>query len=108
MANNKTDCENRAKITAEAQKAIDAIDPVLSNSNAQATDLRKALDLAKTTLNTIKKDPHHLLLDFDAVLQGYSVNRNRCGSRRSDGDGLGACSCTGGTVGCFCIISPSD
>jgi hypothetical protein len=60
MPNNKTDCVKKAEIDAEAQKAIDAIDPVLSNSNAPATDLRKALDLAKTTLNTIKNDPHHL------------------------------------------------
>ena len=60
MANNKTDCVKKAEIDAEAQKAIDAIDPVLSNSNAQATDLQKALKLAKDTLNVIKSDPHHL------------------------------------------------
>lgn len=60
MANNKTDCENKAKITTEAQNAINAIAPVLANSNAPATDLRKALDLANTTLNVIRNDPHHL------------------------------------------------
>ncbi len=60
MANNKTDCVNKPKIDAEAQQAIDAIGPVLANSNAPATDLRKALDLANTTLKTIKNDPHHL------------------------------------------------
>ena len=60
MANNKTDCVKKATIDQEAQKAIDAIGPVLANSNAAATDLRKALDLANTTLKTIKNDPHHL------------------------------------------------
>lgn len=60
MANNKTDCENKAKITAEAQQAIDAIDPVLAAANPSSDDLKKALNLARTTLNAIKSDPHHL------------------------------------------------
>lgn len=60
MANNKTDCVNKPKIDAAAQQALDAIDPVLTNANAPATDLRKALDLAKATLTTIRNDPHHL------------------------------------------------
>jgi hypothetical protein len=60
MANNKTDCVKKAEINAKAQKAIDAIGPILKDSNAPATDLRKALDLANTTLNVIKSDPHHL------------------------------------------------
>ncbi len=60
MANNKTDCVKKATIDAEAQQAIDAIDPVLANSNAQATDLQKALKLARDALATIKSDPHHL------------------------------------------------
>ena len=60
MANNKTDCVKKATIDAEAQKAIDAADPVLQNTNAPATDLRKALQLARDTLNVIRSDPHHL------------------------------------------------
>jgi hypothetical protein len=60
MANNKTDCENKAKITAEAQQAIDAIGPVLAAANPSTDDLKKALNLANTTLNAIKSDPHHL------------------------------------------------
>jgi hypothetical protein len=60
MANNKTDCVKKAGIDAEAQKAIDAIDSVLANSNTQATDLQKALKLASDTLKVIKSDPHHL------------------------------------------------
>lgn len=60
MANNKTDCENKAKITAKAQQAIDAIDPVLAVANPSTDDLKKALNLARTTLNDIKSDPHHL------------------------------------------------
>ena len=60
MANNKTDCENKAKITAEAQKTIDTIDPVLAAANPSAADLKKALNLAKDTLTVIRNDPHHL------------------------------------------------
>ena len=60
MANNTTPCVKKATIDQEAQKAIDAIGPVLANSNAPATDLRKALDLANTTLKVIRSDPHHL------------------------------------------------
>ena len=60
MANSTTDCVKKAKIDAEAQQAIDAIGPVLANSEAPSTDLRKALDLANTTLKVIRSDPHHL------------------------------------------------
>jgi hypothetical protein len=60
MANNATPCVKKATIDQQAQKAIDAIDPVLANPNAPATDLRKALDLAKTTLKTLRSDPHRL------------------------------------------------
>lgn len=45
---------------ATAQKAIDEIAPVLANSDAPATDLRKALDLANTTLKALRSDPHRL------------------------------------------------
>ena len=60
MANSTTPCVKKATIDAEAQKAIDAIDPVLSNLSAPATDLRKALDLANTTLKALRSDPHRL------------------------------------------------
>lgn len=60
MANNTTPCVKKATIDQEAQQAIDAIAPVLANSNPQAADLLKALKLANATLQTIKSDPHHL------------------------------------------------
>ena len=60
MANDKTDCVKKTEIDQKAQKAIDAADPVLQNANAPAADLRKALDLATSTLKDIKSDPHHL------------------------------------------------
>ena len=60
MANNTTPCVRKADIDATAQKAIDAIAPVLANSDAPTTDLRKALDLANTTLKALKSDPHRL------------------------------------------------
>lgn len=60
MANDTTPCPKKAKIDQKAQTAIDAADPVLQNTNAAATDLRKALDLATSTLKDIKNDPHHL------------------------------------------------
>jgi len=55
-----TPCVRKADIDAMAQKAIDAIGPVLSNSDAPATDLRKALDLANSTLKALRSDPHRL------------------------------------------------
>ena len=60
MANDTTDCPNKAKINAAAQQAIDAIDPVLANTGAAPTDLKKALQLASDALKTIRSDPHHL------------------------------------------------
>jgi hypothetical protein len=60
MANDKTDCEKKAAIDAKAQKAIDAADPVLQNTNAAVTDLRKALQLSRDTLKEIMGDHHHL------------------------------------------------
>jgi hypothetical protein len=60
MPNSTTPCAKKAKIDQEAQQAIDAIGPVLANSDAPTTDLRKALDLANTTLKVIKSDPHRL------------------------------------------------
>ena len=58
--NQRGDCPNKPAIDAKAKKAIDAADPVLQNAAAPATDLRKALDLATSTLKDIKSDPHHL------------------------------------------------
>lgn len=60
MANDKTDCVKKPEIDQKAQKAIDAADPVLQNTNAQPTDLRKALQLARDTLKDIMGDHHHL------------------------------------------------
>jgi hypothetical protein len=60
MANSTTSCPKKPTIDEKAQQAIDAIAPVLANSDAPATDLRKALDLANTTLKVIRSDPHHL------------------------------------------------
>jgi hypothetical protein len=60
MANNKTDCVRKATIDQEAKNAIDTIDPVLAAANPSAADLKKALNLAKDTLNVIRNDPHHL------------------------------------------------
>lgn len=60
MANSTTPCPDKAKIDAQAQQAIDAIDPVLAATNPSATDLKKALNVARDTLKTIRSDPHHL------------------------------------------------
>jgi hypothetical protein len=60
MANSTTPCAKKATIDAAAQQAIDAIGPVLAKLDAPATDLRKALDLANTTLQVIRSDPHRL------------------------------------------------
>jgi len=58
MPNNKKTCENKAKIDADAQQAINDIDSTLQNP--QGKDLKKALELARATLDSIKRDPHHL------------------------------------------------
>jgi hypothetical protein len=57
---NTTPCPDKPIIDREAQQAIDAIDPVLANANAQPADLRTALKLASATLKKIQSDPHHL------------------------------------------------
>jgi len=60
MANSTTPCPKKTTIDREAQQAIDAIAPVLANSNAQPGDLQKALQLASDTLKKIQSDPHRL------------------------------------------------
>lgn len=60
MPNNKKNCPHKPEIDRKAKKAIDAADPVLQNANAAPTDLRKALQLARDTLENIMAD-HHLL-----------------------------------------------
>jgi hypothetical protein len=60
MANNKKTCPRKARIDAKAQKAIHAADPVLAAANPTTADLKKALQLARDTLEDIMGD-HHLL-----------------------------------------------
>jgi hypothetical protein len=60
MANNTTPCPKKAEIDQKAQAAIDAADPVLTAANPSATDLKKALQLARDTLKAIRSDPHRL------------------------------------------------
>jgi hypothetical protein len=58
MANSTTPCSKKTKIDAEADSAIAVVDNLLKTPQGQTLNLE--LTKVKTSLQTIKSDPHRL------------------------------------------------